>query len=85
MSFRSKILSLVDVILRVPPLFIIDELFRISLGLSQSEESDSKESVFISQDGTNGTVTAETYDRDILRSKFLIITLIKVISSLVGK
>ncbi|XP_012530897.1 protein TRC8 homolog [Monomorium pharaonis] len=32
-SIREKILSFVDVVMRVPPLFIIDELLRISLGL----------------------------------------------------
>lgn len=32
-SLRERILSFADVIMRVPPLFIIDELLRISLGL----------------------------------------------------
>ncbi|XP_011250761.1 protein TRC8 homolog [Camponotus floridanus] len=32
-SMRERILSFADVIMRVPPLFIIDELLRISLGL----------------------------------------------------
>lgn len=31
---REKLLTFVDVIIRVPPLFIIDELLRIGLGLS---------------------------------------------------
>ncbi|CAD1479020.1 unnamed protein product [Heterotrigona itama] len=33
-SMREKLLTFVDVIIRVPPLFIIDELLRIGLGLS---------------------------------------------------
>lgn len=32
MSIRMKLLSLIDVLLRVPPLFIIDELLRIGNG-----------------------------------------------------
>jgi len=32
-SIREKILSFADILMRVPPLFIIDELLRISLGL----------------------------------------------------
>lgn len=35
MSLSARILSLVDVLLRVPPLFVIDELFRMGLGLPQ--------------------------------------------------
>lgn len=40
MSVR-KVLRLVDIILRVPPLFIIDELFRTRLGLQQIDTSNS--------------------------------------------
>lgn len=33
MSVRTKMLGFVDVILRVPPVFIIDEILKISMGL----------------------------------------------------
>lgn len=33
MSLRSKALALVEVLLRVPPLFVVDEFLKISLGL----------------------------------------------------
>lgn len=33
MSVRTKMLGFVDVILRVPPIFIIDEILKISMGL----------------------------------------------------
>ncbi|XP_067007766.1 protein TRC8 homolog [Anabrus simplex] len=39
MSIRMKLLSFVDVILRVPPLFIMDELLRIGLGLPQGDNN----------------------------------------------
>lgn len=32
-SIRERVLSFADVVMRVPPLFIIDELLRIGLGL----------------------------------------------------
>lgn len=39
MSFRTKLLALVDVLLRVPPLFIMDELLRIGLGIHQGDSN----------------------------------------------
>ncbi|KAL4710817.1 hypothetical protein ACJJTC_010940 [Scirpophaga incertulas] len=38
MSLRSKALALVEVLLRVPPLFVVDEFLKISLGLPVSGE-----------------------------------------------
>ncbi|XP_019874178.2 protein TRC8 homolog [Aethina tumida] len=40
MSFRSRVLNLVEVVLRVPPLFVIDEILKIGLGLSELSEHD---------------------------------------------
>lgn len=39
MSIRLKLLGIVDVILRVPPLFIMDELLKIGLGLPQGDNN----------------------------------------------
>lgn len=36
MSLRSRALALVEVLLRVPPLFVVDEFLKISLGLPVS-------------------------------------------------
>lgn len=36
MSLRSKALALVEVLLRVPPLFVVDEFLKVSLGLPVS-------------------------------------------------
>lgn len=33
MSLRAKALALVEVLLRVPPLFVVDEFLKLSLGL----------------------------------------------------
>ena len=36
MSVRTKVLGLVDVLMRVPSLFVIDEILKISMGFSSS-------------------------------------------------
>lgn len=41
MSVRTKMLGFVDVILRVPPIFIIDEILKISMGLPFTTQHDS--------------------------------------------
>lgn len=41
MSVRTKMLGFVDVILRVPPIFIIDEILKISMGLPFTSHNDS--------------------------------------------
>lgn len=40
MSLRSKALALVEVLLRVPPLFVVDEFLKVSLGLPVSIGDD---------------------------------------------
>lgn len=47
MSFRTKILGLVDVIMRVPPLFIIDEILKISMGLQGTSFESSQDNLDI--------------------------------------
>lgn len=41
MSVRTKVLGLVDVIMRVPPLFIIDEILKISMGIPNANNTNS--------------------------------------------
>lgn len=50
MSFRAKILSFVEVLLRVPPLFLIDEILKVGLGISKIVEQDVPEQVVPEQD-----------------------------------
>lgn len=40
MSFRAKILSFVEVMLRVPPLFLIDEILKVGIGVTEFSEHD---------------------------------------------
>ncbi|XP_047110696.1 protein TRC8 homolog [Schistocerca piceifrons] len=77
MSMRMRFLSLVDVILRVPPLFVIDELLRIGHGLPIGE-SNSDNSSF----ETNGQNVDEidSFGEDRFY-EFLIIAAVKFILS----
>lgn len=85
MSLPNKLLRIVDVLLRVPPLFIIDELLRIGLGLPQYDSA--KETLAESE----GTQAAYGFQVDSLTNfdsqfyKFLLITFMKFIISLLGK
>lgn len=87
MSLRSKVLSLVDVILRVPPLFIIDELFRISLGLPHSENYVAKESYLnVTQVLTqNESLSATIQHYDSQFYKILLINIVKFLLSCSGE
>lgn len=89
MSIRSKVLGLVDIILRVPPLFIIDELFRINLGLFKSDETDSTDMDYGSVEDfkllNNQSLTAELLYYYVFGSKYMYISVVKVITSVLGK
>lgn len=92
MSLQTRLLSLVDVLLRVPPLFIIDELFRMGLGLPQghslpSNYEKSNETIHIVD--IDGELVTETgspifqYDAQFYKLFFMV--LLKFIFSCVGK
>lgn len=59
MSVRTKMLGFVDVILRVPPIFIIDEILKIGMGIPFSPHhtviDTSKSSSEILVDDVNAT------------------------------
>lgn len=87
MSFRGKVLSLIDVVLRVPPLFIIDELFRIGLGLPHPENFVLKESYLnvteILFQNESLSETIQNYDSHFY--KILLINAVKFILSCFGE
>lgn len=39
MSIRTRVLGMVDVFMRVPPLFVIDEILKISMGLPSMSQT----------------------------------------------
>ncbi|XP_059607512.1 protein TRC8 homolog [Phlebotomus argentipes] len=77
MSVRTKVLGLIDVLMRVPPLFVIDEILKIQMGLSSPVES-----------AENYTVQNEDIqkplDEDIEFYKVISITTIKFLMCLLG-
>ncbi|KAK5644572.1 hypothetical protein RI129_005872 [Pyrocoelia pectoralis] len=78
MSFRTKILGLIEVFLRVPPIFVIDEIFKIGLGLSDLTEYDITE---LEENASNYTVTIN-YDPTFY--KVVVISLARLSISTLG-
>lgn len=63
MSVRTKMLGFVDVILRVPPIFIIDEILKISMGLpfnTQTNDPTLDANQMSIMDGATATHAAAT-------------------------
>lgn len=82
MSFRSKLLVAIDVILRVPPLFVIDELLSTGFDFPEQVQSATVENenstfhdIFF---GGSLPYDAQFY-------KFLILATIKIFLSFLGK
>lgn len=94
MSFRTKLLGLVDVILRVPPLFIMDELLKIGLGLPQGDNNYDNSSFEIDDTDVNvleeelapviGEYTDVVVQYDTQFYKIFVVTFFKFILSCLG-
>ncbi|XP_061397113.1 protein TRC8 homolog [Musca vetustissima] len=54
MSIRTKVLGMVDVMMRVPPILIIDEILKIDMGLPSSSGSSSSSSSSTNAGGGGG-------------------------------
>lgn len=93
MSVRTKVLGFVDVLMRVPPLFLIDEILKISLSFSNTVEEQLQSSNSLVKNGSaeNGgaSIIAEGFntvsDEETDFYKFLSVTTIKFIICLIGK
>lgn len=95
MSFRTKLLALVDVLLRVPPLFIMDELLRIGLGVHQGDSSHYNSSSEVDDEvaGITGeavipTISAYSESEGQYQAQFykvFIVTSLKYLLSCLGK
>lgn len=68
MSMRTRVLGMVDVIMRVPPLFVIDEILKISMGLPSFSSTGSAATTAASAaaaaaaSATGGVVPAVPHD-----------------------
>ncbi|CAG9834111.1 unnamed protein product [Diabrotica balteata] len=90
MSFRGRVLGFVEVVLRVPPLFVIDEILRVGLlgivelsdqDLQQSEELLASKQQYKYNNVTT-TGTSETFDPLVYR--FILMSFIRLIISTIG-
>jgi E3 ubiquitin-protein ligase RNF139 len=69
MSWRTKMLGLVDVFMRVPPLFILDEILKINLGLQlQLQPQQSATTTIPIPDESPATTTASQTVADLINS-----------------
>lgn len=92
MSIRLRVLGLLDVILRVPPLFVIDEILKISMGLGHLTFEDEKRNyttnVITSANGTDDIERIESEINYIADAhefyKFLSLTTLKFFICLLG-
>lgn len=84
MSLRSKALALVEVLLRVPPLFVVDEFLKISLGLPVSSGEEVTILSNITVDSFDVTDSeANYYDANFYNAFFF--TLLKFLVCCIGK
>lgn len=84
MSLRTKILGLVEILLRVPPLFVIDEILKIGLGLTEITEYDLSEfEEKLDDNAFNFSSGSVPYDPTFYR--FILISLVRLVLSTVGK
>lgn len=95
-SIRERILSFADVVMRVPPLFIIDELLRIGLGLPndnillKNHENGFKTTNLSSIASSISAVTTdsflmEQFDLTYLAYKTYLIIIFKFLCCCIGK
>lgn len=92
MSIRLRVLGLLDVILRVPPLFVIDEILKISMGLGHLTFEDEKRNYTTNVLTANGTDDIEHVESEINYIsdasefyKFLSLTTLKFLTCLLGE
>lgn len=83
MSLRTKVLRLVEIVLRVPPLFIIDELLKVGIVLSEFTEHDL--SGFEHSFEDNATTTSATIQYDPTFYKLVLAALIRFMLCMFGK
>ncbi|CAH1099348.1 unnamed protein product [Psylliodes chrysocephalus] len=87
MSFRGRVLGFVEVVLRVPPLFVIDEILKIGLlGLTELSQHDlsSYEEKYakIENDYNNITTNSDPYDPLVYR--YILMSVIRLVVSTLG-
>lgn len=87
MDYRSKVFGLVEVVLRVPPLFVIDEILKIGLGgfngLAEYDLSDIGGKFENTGNGFNN-VTSYGEQYDPVMYKVILMSIIRLLVSTLG-
>lgn len=83
MSLRTKVLRLVEIVLRVPPLFIIDEILKVGIVLSDFTEHDLSGFEHSFEDNATNISSAIQYDPTFYR--LVLATFIRFTLCLFGK
>ena len=88
MSLRSRVLGIVEVLLRVPPLFVIDEILKIGLGLSEYQDFSEHDLTYFGEKSeladipyTNAT---QYFSFDAKVSKYIILSVIRLGLGVIG-
>ncbi|XP_030751278.1 protein TRC8 homolog [Sitophilus oryzae] len=91
MSLRAKVLGVVEVLLRVPPLFVIDEILKIGFGLSEYYQDLSDSSPDYSESLDGNYKVDETFSNittfislDPKVSKYIFLSVIRLLLAAVG-
>lgn len=87
MDYRTKVFGLVEVVLRVPPLFVIDEILKIGLigfnGLAEYDLSNIAEK-FENSDNEFNNVTSFSGQYDPVLYKVILMSAIRLLVSTLG-
>lgn len=89
MSLRGRVIWLVEVLMRVPPLFVIDEILKIGLGLGYYEDlSDKDLHLFGDQAEKSEGILANATSYlmfDTRVSKYLLVSMMQVLIGALGQ
>lgn len=91
MSLRARLLAVVEVLMRVPPVFVIDEILKLGFGFADLSQdlSDSPSdhlADIIKNDQENATFSnISTYmPLDSMLSKLIVLSMIRFLLAIVG-
>ena len=87
MSFRTKLLAFVDVVMRIPPLFLLDEILKLNMSLPPSENSENNNNFFIDalNETTDNLTNTTTEEQSNINFYIFAITALKCLCCLIGK
>lgn len=87
MDYRTKVFGLVEIVLRVPPLFVIDEILKIGLigfnGMAEYDLTDIGEK-FENTENDFNNVTSHSGQYDTVMYKVILMSVIRLLISTFG-